>query len=60
MFVGICKRTLKTFKKSLKNVTVYFKNVGFCYLLFHGIYLLILCGDIELNPEPKDAKYVSL
>ena len=60
MFVGICKRTLKTFKKSLKNVTVYFNNVGFCYLLFHGIYLLILCGDIELNPEPKDAKYVSL
>ena len=23
-------------------------------------YLLILCGDIELNPGPKDAKYLSL
>ena len=60
MFVGICKSMLKTFKKSLKNVTIYFNHVGFCYLLFQGIYLLILCGDIELNPGPKDAKYLSL
>ena len=60
MFVGICKSILQTFKKSLKNVTIYFNHVGFCYLLFQGIYLLILCGDIELNPGPKDAKYLSL
>ena len=60
MFVGICTSILTTFKKSLKNVTIYFNHVGFCYLLFQGIYLLILCGDIELNPGPKDAKYLSL
>ena len=48
------------FKKSLKNVEFYFNHVGFCYLLFHSIYLLILCGDIEPNPGPKDAKYLSL
>ena len=60
MFVGLCTSILKTFKKSLKNVAMYFNHVGFCYLLFHSIYLLILCGDIELNPGPKDAKYLSL
>ena len=60
MFVGFCTSILKTFKKSLKNVTIYCKHVGFCYLLFHSIYLLILCGNIELNPGPKDAKYLSL
>ena len=60
MFVGICTSILTTFKKSLKNVTIYFNHVGFCYLLFQGIYLLILCGDIELNPGPKDTKYLSL
>ena len=60
MFVGFCTSILKTFKKSLKNVTIYFNHVGFCYLLFHSIYLVILCGDIELNPGPKDAKYLSL
>ena len=54
MFVGFCTNILKTFKKSLKN------HLRFCYLLFHSIYLLILCGDIELNPGPKDAKYLSL
>ena len=60
MFVGICTSTLKTFKKSLKNVTIYFNRVGFCYSLFHGIYLLILYGDSELNPGPQDAKHLSL
>ena len=60
MFVGICTSILKTFKKSLKNVTIYFNRVGYCYLPFHDIYLLILCGDIELNPGPKDSKYLSL
>ena len=60
MFVGICTSILTTFKKSLKNVTIYLNHVGFCYLLFHSIYLLILCGDIELNPGPKEAKYLSL
>ena len=60
MFVGICTSILTTFKKSLKNVKIYFNHVGFCYLFFHGIYLLILCDDIELNSGPKDAKYLSL
>ena len=60
MFAGICTSILKTFKKSFKNVTIYFNHVGLCYLLFHGIYLLILCGDIELNPGPKDAKHLSI
>ena len=60
MFVGFCTSILKTFKKSLKNVAVYFNHVGFCYFLFHIIYLLILCGEIELNPGQKDAKYLSL
>ena len=60
MFVGICTSILTTFKKSLKNVTIYFSHVEFCYLLFHGTYLLILCGDNELNPKPKDAKYLPL
>ena len=60
IFVGFCTSILKTFKKSLKNVTVYFNHVGFCYLLFHSIYLLIFCSDIELNPGPKDAEYLSL
>ena len=60
MFVGICTTIPAIFKKSLKNVTTYFNNAGFCNLLFHGICLLILCGDIELNAGPKDAKYLSL
>ena len=60
MFVGICTSILKTFKKSLKDVTIYFNHVGFCYLLFHGIYLLILCGNIELNPGAKGTNYLSL
>ena len=59
MFTDICTSILKTFKKSLKNVTIYFSHVEFCYLLFHGINLLILCSDIELNPGSKDAKYLS-
>ena len=39
---------------------MYFNHVGFCCLLFHGIYLLILCGENELNPGRKDVKYLSL
>ena len=60
IFVGICTSILKTFKKSLKSVTIYFNHVEFCYLLFHGIYLLILYGYIELNTGPKDVNYLSL
>ena len=60
MFVGICTSILKTFKKSLKNVTIYFNHVGFCCLLFHGTDLLISCGDIKLNLGTKDAKFLSL
>ena len=37
MFAGICSTIFKTFKKSLKNVTIYFNQVGFSYLLFQGI-----------------------
>ena len=59
MFVGIYTSILKTFKKSLKNATICFNHVGSCYFLFHGIYLLILFGDIELNRGPKEAKYLS-
>ena len=44
----------------MKNVTIYFNHVGFCYFLFHDIYLVILCGDIKLSPGAKDAKYLSL
>ena len=32
----------------------------FLYLVFHSIDLLILLGDAEQNPEPKDEKYFSL
>ena len=31
-------------------------GIHFC----NSIYLLILCGDLEQNPGPKDAKYLSL
>ena len=60
MFVGICASILAAFKKSLKNVTIYFNHVGFCYLLSHGIYMLVLCCGIKLSPKPKDTKYLSL
>ena len=33
MFVGFCTSILKTFKKSFKNVSIYFNHVGFCYFL---------------------------
>ena len=48
------------FKKSLKNVRHYFNYIGFWYLFFDSINLLILCGDVEQNPGPKDTKYLSL
>ena len=56
MFVGVCTSILKTFKKSLKN------HQWFRILLFtfSRIYLLILCGDTELNLGPKDAKCLPL
>ena len=60
LFLGFCTSILKTFKILLKNVTICLNHVGFCHLLFHSIYLLILCGNIELNPGPKHAKYLSL
>ena len=53
MFVGFSTSILKPIKIAI----IYFNHVGFCYLLFHGIYLVIVCGDTELNPGPKDAKY---
>ena len=59
-FACICKSILKTFKKLLKTFTIYFNHIEFCYLLFRGIYLFILCGDIALNPGSKDTKYLSL
>ena len=49
-----------TFRKSLKNVTHYSDIMRFLYLVFHSIDLLILLGDAEQNPEPKDEKYFSL
>ena len=48
------------FRKSLKNVRHYFNHIGFWYLFFNSIHLLILCGDVEQNPGPKDTKYRSL
>ena len=48
------------FRKSLKNVTHYFNHIGFWYLFFDSIHLLILCGDTEQNLGPKDTKYLSL
>ena len=38
----------------------YFNHIGFWYLFFNSIHLLILCGDVEQNPGPKDTKYFSL
>ena len=34
--------------------------MGFWYLFFNNINLLILCGNLEQNPGPKDTKYLSL
>ena len=48
------------FRKSLKNVRHYFYQMGFWYSLLNSIHLLILCGDVEQNPGPKDTKYLSL
>ena len=48
------------FKKSLKNVRHYFNCIGFWYLFFDSIHLLILYSDVEQNPGPKDTKYLSL
>ena len=38
----------------------YFNHIGFWYLFFNSILLLILCDDVEQNPGPKDTKYLSL
>ena len=60
MFLGSCFTILYVFRKSLKNVMHYFNHIGFWYLFFNSIHLLILCGDVEQNPGPKDTKYFSL
>ena len=60
MFLGSCFTILYMFRKSLKNVRRYFNHIGFWYLFFKSIHLLILCGDVEQNPRPKDMKYLSL
>ena len=60
MFLGSCFTILYMFRKSLKIVRHYFNHIGFWYLFFNSIHLLILCGDVEQNPGPKDTKYLSL
>ena len=60
MFLGSCFTILYMFRKSLKNVSHYFKHMGFWHLFFNGIHLLILCGDVEQNLGPKNTKYLSL
>ena len=34
--------------------------MGFWYLFFHSIHLLILCDDVERNRRLKNTKYFSL
>ena len=48
------------FGKSLKNVRHYFNHTAFWYLFVNSIHLLIICGDMENNPVPKNMKYRSL
>ena len=60
MFLGSCLTILYMFRKSLKHVGHYFNHIGFWYLFFNSIHLLILCGDVEQNAGPKDTKYLSL
>ena len=60
MFLGSCFTILYMFRKPLKNLRHYFNHIGFWYLFFNSIHLLILCGDVEQNPGPKDTKYLSL
>ena len=60
MFLGSGFTILYMFRKSLKNVRYYFNHTGFWYLFFNSIPLLILCGDVDQIPGPKDTKYLSL
>ena len=60
MFLGSCFTILYMFRKSLKNVSHYFKHMGFWHLFFNSIHLLILCGDVEQNLGLKNTKYLSL
>ena len=48
------------FRKLSKIMRHYFNHMRFWYLFFNSIHLLILCGDMEQNPGPKDTKYLSL
>ena len=60
MFLGSCFTILNMFGKSLKNVKDYFNHIAFWYLFVNSIHLLIICGDVEQNPGPKNKKYLSL
>ena len=40
-------------QKSLKTFRYCIDQIGFCYLFFHSIHLLILYGDVELNQGSK-------
>ena len=57
MLVCSCFTILNMFRKSSKNVRHYLSHMGFSYLYFHSIHLLILYGGVEQNPEPKDMKF---
>ena len=60
MLLGSYFTILNKFRKSLKNVGHYFNQIRFWYLFFNSIHLLILCGDVEQNPGPKNTKCLSL
>ena len=57
MLACSCFTILNMFRKSSKNVRHYLSHMGFSYLYFHSIHLLILYGGVEQNPEPKDMKF---
>ena len=57
MLVCSCFTILNMFRKSSKNVRHYVSLMGFSYLYFHSIHLLILYGGVEQNPEPKDMRF---
>ena len=57
MLFDSCFTTLNIFRKSLKHVRNYFNDIGFWSLFFNSIHLLILYGDVEQNPEPKNTNF---
>ena len=57
MLFDSCFTILNIFRKSLKHVRNYFNDIGFWSLFFNSIHLLILCGDVEQNPEPKNTNF---